>query len=931
MHVHVAWNGYVDLNWEIYYRRLDQEGWGPGLRLTTDTGLSEHPTIVTDNSGNIHIFWDDNRGGNFAIYQKTFGGTAWGADVAVTGGINDALSPSAVAADDSVLHVVWYASPGPSSDIYHMEFDGAAWGPAVSISGSGGESENPAVAVGPDGEANVVWHDGRHIIGPYWPDNFEIYWRAQSTLPKPEITYMYPDHAMAFADVHIADLAGANFFEPVKVWLQRAGEQDVQATNEMLEAPNRISCDFDLRYVAAGDWSVVVENLDSRRDTLLAGFAVQPLPWPQVYSVEPDSGLTFTVVNRTITGINFTEWVTVWLEMEGEADIESQNLVIVSSEEMACDFDLMDAEEGYWDIVVQNPDLRSDTLVAGFWVAPQPPLEMISIEPNSGTAYERVHITDLLGNEFDPDASVWLEMEGENDARAKDLVVESPTRITCDFSLTSKKPGLWDVVVQNPDGRKGILPGGFEVLPSLWEDEVQLTYDGSISYISPPGGRSAVIDAVGDIHVVWSDRRDGNYEIYYKRSNGSSWTTDLRLTNADHESANPAMAIAADGHLHVVWEDLRDGDYEIYHKEFDGSSWGADLRLTEAAGDSRYPSIAAYTAGGVCVAWQDKRGGSGTQYIYFREHDGSDWLPEQPPTPTGPGASRPALCADSYGNAHVAWYRNYTDDQQICYHLYDGISWDGFEILADANAGAGNGPTMTIGLDDQIHVAWQRYSLDTDYGIFYRRFDGLSWLPVESVSEAPDISFNPSIAVDADGHVHLAWSDARDGNKEIYYARRDWDAGSWETELRLTEYVRESNFPSIAVAPDGTVSLVWHDSRDGNFEIFYKMRRSEALAGVDVPRRDSMPPARLAVVPNPVHSSTEIRFSLVTSASPVLSIYDVAGRLVGRIQPGVMEPGRRKIDWDGTGTGGSRVAPGIYFLEISAEKQAASTKVIVLR
>ncbi len=35
------------------------------------------------------------------------------------------------------------------------------------------------------------------------------------------------------------------------------------------------------------------------------------------------------------------------------------------------------------------------------------------------------------------------------------------------------------------------------------------------------------------VHVVWSDERDGNYEIYYKRSTdgGVSWGADTRLTN----------------------------------------------------------------------------------------------------------------------------------------------------------------------------------------------------------------------------------------------------------------------------------------------------------------------------------------------------------------------------------------------------------------
>ncbi len=922
-HVHVAWDDYRDLNWEIYYLRFDGVVWGAEVRLTSDAGLSAHPTLVTDSNEIIHVFWDDDRNGHFDIYQKTFDGLGWSTDQMIADGFTDALAPSAVAGDSGALHLVWYDDPGSSIEIYHMEFGGVSWGTPERISEASGDSKNPTVALDAAGSPHIVWHDRRH-------GNFEIYWRARSTLPWPEITSIEPDHAMAFTDVHISDLAGIKFFDPVKVWLQRAGEQDVQATNEVVESATRITCDFDLRYISAGDWHVVVENPDEKRDTLVPGFTVQPLPWPQLYSIDPDSGLAFTVAYRTITGINLTEGAAIWLEMEGEASIEATNITVTSPSEIACRFDLWDVHTGYWDLVIQNPDTRGDTLVAGFRVIPQPPLAMNSIEPSVATAYERVHISDLSGSEFDPDASVWLEMEGENNARAKDLVIESPTKITCDFSLTAKAPGYWDVVVQNPDGRRGVLPGGFEVLPSLWNDDVRLAHDAVDLGLSPPGSRCVAVDALGHVHVVWSDYRDGNREIYYTKFDGSSWSPGLRLTDTESRSEYPALAVGGDNHLHVVWEDRRDGDYEIYYKKFDGSSWGADQRLTDAAGDSRYPSIAVYGNSGLYVAWQDKRGGTGTQYIYFRQHDGTDWLPEQPPTPTGPGASTPAISVDSSENAHVVWYRNYADDQQICYHRYDGVSWGEFEILADAVAGVAYGPTIATGDDDQLHVAWHHKESQYVYDIFYRRFNGFAWAPAERVTDDPEVSINVSIGVDAGGNVHLAWSDARDGNKEIYYARREWITASWGPRLRLTEYVRESNYPSLAVAPDGAVSVVWRDLRDGNSKIFYKMRKSDALAVIDDPVSKEHPFGQLRVVPNPVRGSARIQFSLALRAEPGLSVYDVSGRLVKRIEAGLMGPGPQSIAWNGKSAAGKPVAQGIYFVEVSARGHAASTKIIVL-
>jgi hypothetical protein len=70
------------------------------------------------------------------------------------------------------------------------------------------------------------------------------------------------------------------------------------------------------------------------------------------------------------------------------------------------------------------------------------------------------------------------------------------------------------------------------------------------------------------VHIAWYDNRDGNYEIYYKRSSdhGVNWEDDLRLTADDAVSKAPCCA-ASGSRVHVVWSDLRDGNWEIYYMQ----------------------------------------------------------------------------------------------------------------------------------------------------------------------------------------------------------------------------------------------------------------------------------------------------------------------------------------------------------------------------
>jgi hypothetical protein len=67
--------------------------------------------------------------------------------------------------------------------------------------------------------------------------------------------------------------------------------------------------------------------------------------------------------------------------------------------------------------------------------------------------------------------------------------------------------------------------------------------------------------------MSWRDERDENKEIYYKRStdSGLSWGQDTRLTYATGDSYFNSISVS-NTVIHVVWTDSRDGNLEIYYK-----------------------------------------------------------------------------------------------------------------------------------------------------------------------------------------------------------------------------------------------------------------------------------------------------------------------------------------------------------------------------
>ncbi|WP_337867127.1 hypothetical protein, partial [Ignavibacterium sp.] len=78
-----------------------------------------------------------------------------------------------------------------------------------------------------------------------------------------------------------------------------------------------------------------------------------------------------------------------------------------------------------------------------------------------------------------------------------------------------------------------------------WQPDLRLTNDPAVSYTST--NNAWCIAASGSVvHVVWRDQRDGNDEIYYKRSTdgGISWGADTRLTNNSAASWMPSAAVS---------------------------------------------------------------------------------------------------------------------------------------------------------------------------------------------------------------------------------------------------------------------------------------------------------------------------------------------------------------------------------------------------
>lgn len=207
-------------------------------------------------------------------------------------------------------------------------------------------------------------------------------------------------------------------------------------------------------------------------------------------------------------------------------------------------------------------------------------------------------------------------------------------------------------------------------------------------------------------------------------------------------------------------------------------------------------------------------------FVQVSEDQGKSWCDLTPVSPPTGDATTPMIAIDSQRNLHIFWTQYIQNVRQIFYAqrgkaspaqaLTAGPAYNGF-------------PSAALDSQDRLHLVW--YGLDEGvYQIWYRRKDQDGWsTPIKLSTGFPD-SVNPTIATDAQDNVHVAWYqfDSGRGVYQIFYRRYNARTNEWEQRRSLGRTETNVLSPSIAVDAQGRVHLVWEQQDEKNrFQIAY--------------------------------------------------------------------------------------------------------------
>jgi len=396
-----------------------------------------------------------------------------------------------------------------------------------------------------------------------------------------------------------------------------------------------------------------------------------------------------------------------------------------------------------------------------------------------------------------------------------------------------RRGGRWDIYAQRLD----------EDGDRLWAGDVCVNFDTGTAGQHWP---AVAVDGSGNAVVVWIDERNGTWDVYAQRLDGSGnrlWGGDGRVNfgsgMADH-CIPPAVAVDGGGNAIVVWEDKRDDRWDIYAQKLDGGGsrlWAADVRVKSnigTAGDWSPPSVVVGRNGNAAVAWKDSRNGKWD--IYAQELDGSGnplWAADVRINSDNGTADQqyPDVAVDGSRNAFVVWGDLRNGDRDIYLQKLDGSGnrlWAAdVRVNSDSSTKGQYRPAVAVDADGNAAVVWEDYRSGNG-DIYVQRFDGNGnrlWVADVRVNSDGGIADqqNPTVAVDGNGNVVIVWQDQRDGGGDIYVQKLD--AGGhllWVAEVRVNSDSGTAwqDHPAVALDGNANAIVLWMDDRNGHQDIY---------------------------------------------------------------------------------------------------------------
>lgn len=316
---------------------------------------------------------------------------------------------------------------------------------------------------------------------------------------------------------------------------------------------------------------------------------------------------------------------------------------------------------------------------------------------------------------------------------------------------------------------------------------------------------------------------------------GGEWLPETLLVSnpaGDIQPSGLRLVVDQANNIHITY-DVYPWNIHYVKSDYNGNILVPDLLISSESG---HPDIALDNSGNVHIAISH----AGELWYTKLDNNGNTLVPQFQVLSLESGHIHSSIDCDSYGNLHIIFWN------------FNGLQAGGHYVKLDNSgniligpikfsvAGGGWGePSLDVDISNNVHITWLD-DAGEGVGIYYLKMNdnAENLISTMKVSTGGSASNKPSICADSDGKACLVWSDQRDGNDEIYYAKVD-QSGSLEVDnMRITYNDSISFWPHVAVDPNNNIHIAWNDYRDDSpdpymSEIYYSMLNSEGQIIID--------------------------------------------------------------------------------------------------
>lgn len=346
----------------------------------------------------------------------------------------------------------------------------------------------------------------------------------------------------------------------------------------------------------------------------------------------------------------------------------------------------------------------------------------------------------------------------------------------------------------------------------------RVTYAPGNSHTCRSNATCVCVDEDNVAHLVYEDKRSGEFEIYYAFVRNDTLSPEQRITRTRGESSFPAIACGG-GSVYLLWQETVGKSPQIEYARLVDGEVVARTRLTHTETESSCP-VAAYDGDGTLhVAWHDGPYHQ-TGIMYGRVVGDSLVHIEEIPVENA-GAFRPDIACDGNGKVLLTWFEVFNVNGKF----YDGEAWQETQTIAVSGQKAWRKSVAYIA-PGRWGAAWFDRTEDAEYPVYAAFFNETEWHGTIRLNDV-HIGYYPNVCGGPDGEFVVVWEgkDMETGNYSLKV--RCHDGSEWQPAQELLVGRSMTRYPSITLDADNNFQTIWFSDGRGTYEVYYGVLRRQ--------------------------------------------------------------------------------------------------------